>query len=298
MFAAVCWVRGDGARFEVGPGAIIGRLTHADIPIPDPRVSEAHALLSLRAEAFHLLGLRGRFMVNGEVSTDTALEEGMRIELAPGAGLTVDAIQLPAAILALATPGQSPIPLPGVVSVAGQPAPTIRSGFHADASDHIFPDGEEAVRISRGQLPQMIQVGNTFQVDGVPFTLQTIPLRSLSTPRTRAEGRYDAPLRIITRYDVVHIQREGAETLILSGVGATLISEIAAQGGTADWETLARIVWPNSSVSKLRHRLDVNLSRLRKRLSDARIRRDLLSMNGCGQAELLLHHDDTLVDEG
>lgn len=298
MLAAVCWVRDDGARFEVGPGAILGRLTHADIPIPDPRVSEAHALVSLRAEAFHLLALRGRFSVNGQVSTDTVLAEGMRIELAPGAGVTVDSIQLPAAILALATPGQSPIPLPGVVSVTGQPAPTIRSGFHADSTEHLFPDGEEAVRIAGGQPPQTIQVGSSFRVDGVQFTLQTIPLRSLSTPRTRVEGRYDAPLRIITRYDVVHIQREGAETLILSGVAAILISEVAAQGGTADWETLAKTVWPTCSASKLRHRLDVNLSRIRKRLSAARIRRDLLSMNGCGQAELLLHHDDTLVDEG
>ena len=48
----------DGDRHVLGVGDLIGRLPSAALVVDDPRVSEAHAIVSLRRAALHLLALR------------------------------------------------------------------------------------------------------------------------------------------------------------------------------------------------------------------------------------------------
>ena len=65
------------------------------------------------------------------------------------------------------------------------------------------------------------------------------------------------------------------------------------------WEELCRVLWSKSDdpPQKLRHRLDMAMLRLRRRLKAERVREDLVQAGGAGLIELVLHPGDELVDE-
>ena len=71
------------ARVTLVPGDLVGRIWSAALRLDDPGVSEAHALVSLRGEELWLLGLRGRFLVEGQPRTEVAMAPGMRVRLSP-----------------------------------------------------------------------------------------------------------------------------------------------------------------------------------------------------------------------
>ena len=48
----------DGSIHELGHGDLIGRLWTAALHLDDGRISEAHAMISLRGSELHLLALR------------------------------------------------------------------------------------------------------------------------------------------------------------------------------------------------------------------------------------------------
>src|SRR5690606_9907840 len=68
---------------DVPAGGFIGRSPFATLHLDDPRVSEAHALVSLRHGSLYLLALRRRFAVDGRPADELRLAEGQLIELAP-----------------------------------------------------------------------------------------------------------------------------------------------------------------------------------------------------------------------
>ena len=75
------------------------------------------------------------------------------------------------------------------------------------------------------------------------------------------------------------------------------MSEVVAFDGPVPWEVLAKELWPGEDDRNLlRRKLDVNLSRLRKKLRDARIRPDLVRSDGFGHVELFLHDGDRVED--
>ena len=56
-------------------------------------------------------------------------------------------------------------------------------------------------------------------------------------------------------------------------------------------------LWPRQGdAAALRARFDVNLSRLRRKLRAARIRTDLVNLDGAGVVELLLYPHDRVED--
>ena len=91
----------DDTEWLLGPGDRIGRLASAALTIDDARVSEAHAMISLRGGELRLLGLRGLFVVDGPPVQEVTLREGLEVQLAPGVSLEVLEIELPDAVLAL-----------------------------------------------------------------------------------------------------------------------------------------------------------------------------------------------------
>ena len=95
----------DGKLHAIAAGDIVGRLPSAALFLEDERVSEAHALVSLRGREPKLLSLRGRLIVDGKPCTETVLEEGMVIEPAPGLELSGAGVRLPDAVLSLEAPG-------------------------------------------------------------------------------------------------------------------------------------------------------------------------------------------------
>jgi hypothetical protein len=142
-----------------------------------------------------------------------------------------------------------------------------------------------------------LEPGAHFEVAGHVLRVVSVPLEHASLAATRAVGGVATPLRLAANFDTAHIHREGVAPLVLSGVHARIVSELVALGGPAPWKVVAELLWPGEDdVDLLRSRFDVALSRLRRRLREARIRTDLVHSNGTGHVELLLYPEDHVDD--
>jgi len=286
----------DGTSVELGHGDLIGRLWSATLSIPDPRISEAHAMVSLRGRDLMLLALRGRFAVNGRNQNSLILEPGQVISLADGLALLVQEVSLPAAIFAIEGDGLPRIAVTGVCSLLTRPRPELVPRLVPDAPAHIWGDGEGWC-LSMNGVSRAVKPGDTWEVDGRSFQAVALSLDGAGRTATHLDGALSRPLRIIARFDTVHIHPEGTAPLALSGLAARLISEVVTFDGPVPWEVLARELWSEEDDAHLlRHKLDVTLSRVRGRLRDAGVRPDLVRSDGFGNVELFLHTGDVIED--
>lgn len=288
----------------VHPGGLIGRLANAEMMIADPRVSEAHALVSLRSRSLRLLALRGPLAVDGLDVDAVTLEEGLRVELADGLFVTVEHVELPTHMLVLIGAVQGPVELGSSTHslVADGPPRTLRmvTGFVPNAAGHLWYSGTRLwIRVD-GQEPEAIQSGGKWEVDGCALRVIQLPLGG--TPETlTAEQRRRverANLVILARYTTVHIQRESG-TAVLTGKPANLVSELVRFGGKpVPWNTLSQQIWgERTDRDKLRDNFDTTRSRLRRQLRELSIREDLVGLDGSGNVELVLYPGDRMIDE-
>jgi hypothetical protein len=286
----------DGSSSELGHGDLIGRLWSAALSISDARVSEAHAMVSLRGQELLLLPLRGRFAVDGQRLSSLILAAGQRVTLADGLDLFVEEVSLPAAVFAVEGDGLPRVVVSGVCSLLTRPRPELVPRLVPDAPAHLWGDGEGWCLTMNGET-RPLQVGDTWELDGRRFRAVGLSLDTARGTVTRLDGSVARPLRIVAQFDTVHIHSEGGGALALSGLAARLISEVVAFDGPVAWEVLAGELWPDEDDPHLlRHKLDVTLSRLRSRLRDARVRPDLVRSDGFGKVELFLLDGDAVED--
>lgn len=293
MRAFVVFLTPAGEEVALGHGDILGRLGRAALYLDDPRVSEAHAMVSLRGEVLKLLALRGRLKLAGRQVTEITLEAGQLIELAPALTLRVEDVVLPDEVVGLRAPGLPPVALQGVLSFFASPTPRFEPGLFANADLVVW--GEEGTwkASEPGQPPIPLELGQTLTIRGIELLTEAIPLDAVGASATVAP---DQPLKIVAHYDTAKVHH-GDQVVLLAGVPARLISELVAIGGPASWEVLAHELW-GAEVARdlLRTRFDMALSRLRKRLRSAQIREDLVVSSGTGQIELVLREGDVLED--
>ena len=288
----------DGRLHELVHGDLIGRLHSAALALDDGRVSEAHAMISLREGELRLISLRGAFAIEGRPETEVALEAGLDIQLTRGLVLRVVEVVLPDEILGIEGPGLPRQALPGVCSLILDPQPHLRRGWHEGAPWHAWCNGEGwSYRLESSQSPLTLSAGMAWTLDGVEIRAVGIPLDAAGQAPTRQFGGVDAPLTLVANFDSVHILQDGRPVLTLSGVQARLVSELVALGGPVAWTLLVEQLWPRQGdAAALRARFDVNLSRLRRKLRAARIRTDLVNLDGAGVVELLLYPHDRVED--
>lgn len=282
----------NGAQFELEHGDLIGRLGRAAMWIDDPRVSEVHAMVSLRGSALKLLGLRGRIVVDGQVVSEVELAIGTRVELAPGVVVTVEDVFLPDEILGIEGDGLARQPLHGVMSLFARPRPRIEPGYATSADVIVWgEDGRWRARIDGVARP--LASGDTFEVHGQRFVVVSIPLVEASSATT-VGGQL--PVHIVAHYDTAKVH-QGQALAFVAGVPGRILCELVALAGPAGWDVLAAEIWGNADREQLRTRFDMGLSRLRKRLKVAGIRPDLVMSSGTGQVELVLRSGDTVDDK-
>lgn len=285
----------DGRQVEVGPGDLIGRTPSAAAVIDDPRVSEAHAFVSLRHGELHLLSLRRLLVVNGKPMNDAVLRPGLIVVLADELSLTVVDVATPSELLGIRAPGQPIRMLSQVASVVGVP-PRIVGKVELDAHAHLWSIGLAwRVRL-RDREAVELAAGDSFEVAGVRFTLVPVPIGQAGPSATMAGGALVESIRIVAFYDTVQLHRRNRECVTIGGTGARILSELIACQGPTSWEILARAVWPDSpDLAALRHRWDVALGRLRGRLREEGVR-ELLRADGAGQLALELYDGDEVDD--
>lgn len=281
----------DSEVIELYAGDLIGRVWLAAWRIDDPRVSEAHGLVSLRGDHLRLLALRGRFTVDGRRVDEVDLVEGLRVDLAPGLGFTVLDVHVPAQIPALSIAGGPAQVLPGAVSLFTAPDLQIGHPTRPDAVAWVWRSGEHwRVRHADGRA-QTLQTGVGFRVNGVEVCLVEARVRASEPTIERSAVR--PPLKIVARYETVHLHRRSAPAVVLDGLSARLVSELVSFGVPVPWQVLAEALWGREpDAARLRKRLDNVMGRLRESLRDAQIRDDLVRANGLGQIELLLDPED------
>ncbi|MBX7196290.1 MAG: hypothetical protein K1X94_29830 [Sandaracinaceae bacterium] len=295
MHAYVRFRTPQGELVELGHGDLIGRLVSARLAIDDPRVSEAHAIVSLRRGELVLLSLRRMFSVRGKPESEAVLAPGMEIELAPDLTLLVEDVRRPDAVLAVESPTLGRRALPSLASLSAGPPLTLGTRFEPEAQAHVWWNGDGwRARMGRGTT-RSIAPGDTLRIGGEEVRFSMIALENSTTTR----GGLDAPMRIVAWYDGVEIHRQGRPVVTLGGVGARIVSELVAVGGPAEWSVVAREVWKGDALDpdELRHRWDVSLARLRTRLREAGIRADLLRSDGSGYVQIVPTPEDVVEDK-
>ncbi len=287
----------DGTLHELAHGDVIGRLQGASLALDDGRISEAHAMVSLREQELRLLSLRGRFAVADRPLKEVALSPGLEIELARHLFVRVDAVVLPEAVMGLQAAGMARQVLPPVCTLVADPDCRLVASWVEHGLLHAWSNGRGwSMRIQGGPvLP--LHFGDVVRIGELEVLAVPIPLAVAGETPTRTRGAIDAPLQVVASYDAVHVHRDGAIVATLAGIQARMVSELVALRGPITWEALARELWRDGSeASILRPRLDVTIARLRRRLQRAGIRSDLVRMDGAGNVELFLQPHDRAVD--
>ncbi len=295
MHASVTLRTPDGQEHVLGHGDLVGRVWSAALCIDDARISEAHAMVSLRGDTLQLLALRGLFAVGGQVQRSVALTPGLKVSLAQGLELQVMELVLPKQVLALHGPGMSAQPLTGTCSLVMRPSPRLRPGAR-DGASAVFHMGPTGWRV-RGQDGQVQDLHAGWLDPDSGFEVQWLAVEGVGQATQVLQG-VPPPMRVEARYDSVMIHREGFPTFRVTGLSARIISELALVGGPLHWEPLARELWTDGSDPHfLRRRLDAVLGRLRRKLSQAKLPLELVRSDGAGLFELVLRPQDELVTE-
>jgi pSer/pThr/pTyr-binding forkhead associated (FHA) protein len=291
----------DGSLIKAPPGAILGRLSSATVRIDDPRVSEAHALVSLRGSELKLLSLRGGLQVDGQRAADVPLVAGQQIQLARGVSLKVVVVNLPSSLVALqiesmGRPFGEQVQLTrSVYTVIPQPEPAIVPRYLQGAPAHVWNTSDGwCIRLA-GQEREQIEPGCAWEVAGFTVRAEVIPLPEAGVTETVVSDRSYTTLQIVDRDGTIHIHRENKPSVILNGKPAQIISELIMMEVLAPWYVVAGEIWPRTRDTKvLRRNWDQCLNRLRRKLRDGEVRDNLVHADGTGNIELFLLPGDII----
>lgn len=295
----------DGSRVTVHPGHVIGRLAHAGVVIADPRVSEAHALVSLRCRSLRLLALRGALTVRGCDVDAVTLEPGVQVELADGLSLTVEKVTLPTHGLVLCGIAPGSVALGAStysLLLAEGPGPRslrVVAGFVSDAAGHLWYSASRMWIRPRDQDAEPLEIGGRWTIEGCTLEVVRMPLDGTHETRIEPGGPIEqTSLVLVARYVTAHVYR-GSGTSVITGKPANLVSELVRFGGKpVPWMLVSRQIWgEGSDRESLRRNFDTTLARLRRQLRELAIREDLVGLDGAGNVELVLYPGDRMVDE-
>lgn len=294
----------DSSRVTVHPGTLIGRLAHAGVVIADPRVSEAHALVSLRCRSLRLLALRGALTVQGCDVDAVTLAPGVQVELADGLSIAVESVTLPTHGLVLCGTTPGPVELGASTCSLLAEGPGLRvlrlvAGFVPGAAGHLWYSGSRLWIRPRGQDAEPLEIDGRWTIEGRTLQVVQVPLDGTHDTGFDRGGPFEqTSIVLVARYVTVHVYR-GSGTSVITGKPANLVSELVRFAGKpVPWMTVSRQIWgERPDRESLRRNFDTTLARLRRQLRDLAIREDLVGLDGAGNVELVLYPGDRMVDE-
>ncbi len=288
----------DGQAVELVPGDFLGRSAGAALRLDDGRVSEAHAMVSLREGQLQLIPLRGGLAVAGEPVSHVVLTPGTHIELALGVSVAVGEVYLPTEVLGVEADGLPRQMVPAVASLLVEPRLRLVSGWREDAVAQLWSTGD-GFRLRLGGETRQLSPGDSCPLHGRTIRFVAIPLGEAGPRTTRRHGDFGDPLHLVARFDSVQVFREGRAPVVFAGMQARLLSELVSIDGPVAWTALSAELWPDEDDAAVRRgRLDALLMRLRRRLRATGVRNDLVRTDGAGTVELLRYPADRVEDMG
>jgi hypothetical protein len=232
---------------------------------------------------------------------EVALERGQVIAFARGLEVTILDVVVPDEVLGVEGDGLGTQVLLGVASLQAGSQPTLLPGHVEDAHAWFWSTGsrEEGegwhYRVRGGDAAPWA-VGVSFHIGPNEFRAVAVPLRDAAGAATVADMGLLDPITLVVRYSTAHIERGGQIIVTFDGVAARVLTELALLDGLAPWGAIASEVWRKEpDVAALRHRWDAVITRLRRRLRDARVRVDLVRADGLGNVSLSLDPGDKLL---
>jgi len=289
----------SGRRWDLGPGAILGRMVTAACRLHDPRVSEAHALISLRGRGLRLLALRGEVLVDGSLEDEVELIPGQMLALGT-TQLQVESVIVPDDVLALRVDDGDPQELcAGVYSLVACPVPDLVPREDDDALARLWSTAEGwCIQTPDGRRENVVP-GRVWQLQGVKISAVVMTIDEAG--HTATVGRAGAGITLLARHTSVHLLRHGREAVVVDGQPGRVLSELAVLGAPVDWTVLAAELWPDIDTKRerdlLRRNWDRVIRRLRIRLREHGVRDDLVRADGLGNLELVLQTGDKVRDE-
>ena len=263
--------------------------------LDDPGVSEVQALISLRGRHLKLLCLRGRLRVGKSLTEEVVLQDGLSLQLTKEVAIEVLEVHLPEHALGLH--GFGPLPVELVAPVYSvRPGPTIQPTYDPEALAWVWStDTGWRIRVGANE-PEELAPGGRWTIDGHVLEAMAIPLGEIAVPDTRRARQERAPLRMVCRNDTVHLQQEGRRPVVIDGLPARILTELAEFDAPTPWDWVAREIWGEDlDPFKLRQRWDRNLRRLRKALKGAGLDPQLVRSDGSGNVELVVRASDEVV---
>ncbi len=257
-------------------------------------MSEAHALVSLRGEALQLLRLRGAFAVEGKRVDRVDLVEGVCVAFAPGVSVTVRERSVPGSVPAIVMGDGRVVPLESSVYHLAGPPWSLRAGYVGGAPLVLWCDGVDWWG-SRPSGPAWPLTVGPVEVEGTRIELVLLSAGRVAIATTEGRGRVSPPVHLHIRALAVHVTCDAVERGTLDGQFARVVRELYDLGGTAPWTAVAHEVWPRErDEAHLRVLWDQCLYRLRGKLDELGLRRDLIRTHGRGEVELYLLPGDAV----
>lgn len=297
-----CHLSNSEERFSLGIGDLIGRSEQAALCLDDPRISEAHALLSLRGGALVLLALRGRFRHRGQVIAELELRPGMAIELYKNFWLHCDEVFVPGKLMGLEIPGLATTTLTHTSSLFFDHDTerfSLQHGHIAQADAVFWSLSDTWSYRKKDGITHELEPGDVIEIKGAMIRCVQIPLDDVGVLRTRQVRR--PPLRLEVFDKGVKISANVHErAAMLSGIPGKILASISTCEHPVPWQQIARLVWleDRSYESALRRRFDVGLLRLRDKLQQLDLPHDIVRMDGSGLVGIFLEPEDQIVHIG
>lgn len=268
----------DGTRHTLHAGHLIGRLPSAALRLDDPRISEAHALVSLRGRALKLIGLRRSLGVGRSWVAEVELRPGLKVLLEEDLGVeVVDVTGLDGSLLAIEAEGFKAIELDQPeLSVLLDPLQVV-AGWKREAAAWIWR-GEDrwTAQIANG-APMTLAAGAELTIAAHSLRVVEVPLDRAAT---RSGGRLHPPLTITIHAMHTEIQVQGRHDVVkLKDNAHAILAAIAREsrgGAPAHWTLIARRVWGKRAQRHIDDGLRttetnwyMNRARLREKLNKA-----------------------------
>ena len=275
----------DGRVHRLHPGGLVGRLATAALRVEHPRISEAHAMVSLRGRQLVLLGLRGALCVRGRWVRDAVLEPGTRLGLAEDYQVVVDDVVLPQRVLALDGLGHGRVELDRPELSLYAAPPRVAPGASLDADAVVWCTGGVWRYQLRGGEPAPL---SDFTLGAQSVRIVEVPLSG--TPKTSTAAKRTPPLSVVVWPGHTEITASGRRPVKLTRNAHAIVqavAEVTGGRGSAHWQQVADLVW---RVNATEDNWFTNHRRLRERLVRHGLPEDLVACED-GQVSLRLRSE-------
>ncbi len=264
-------------------GSIIGRMAGAALHIDDPRVSEAHAMVSLRGKGLQLLALRGslgdgsRWLREVNLRPPKAGQAEQVVQLTEDIQLRVLECILPDEILALTGLGPDPIELTGAeASILDTPTRPLVAGYRPSALAWLWCSwGSWQIQVGDGTAAPL-EVGQCWQIGQREVTVISRPVTDAQTTRTVSAAKLRPPLKLRVGAEQTLIEVPGRRPVRITGNAGQIIRAAAQLTWGKDashWRVVAGQIW---SANPTQENWYVNMRRLREKLVSVGIYKDLV----------------------